>query len=359
MRVLNACFLLASFSIVAACNRDPGSPAAERGRPYRMGFSGFPPKPEMSVALAALDLWVGRADAAIFHMDVPWQKLLDGMSAEAALQQDGIDLAQYYRSRQLTIVFTVDVTDGLARDREAPALRAAGRSITEPEIQQLYRDFVIAVARRIQPDYLGLAAETNLVRLAAPRSVYDALVTMTRAAAADVLALATHPPLYVSVQVETAWGRLGGSGTFQGIEQDLIDFPFISALGLSSYPYLGGFAEPDQVPLDYYERLGGGHTLPLLVVEGGWASASTPAFQSSPEKQADWIRRQAVLLDEAQALAAFQLTFTDLDLTTFPPPIHEILPLFSTLGMVDAELRPKPSLAVWDSIFRLPLQRIN
>jgi hypothetical protein len=347
---------MALLCAVVACNSDPGSPGGERGRAYRMGFSAFPPKPDMSVALAALDLWVLRADAAILHMEVPWQKLLSGMSADQALQEDGIDIARYYRGRQMTIVFTVDVTDGLARDREAPALRAAGRSITEPEIQQLYRAYVVAVARHVQPDYLGLAAETNLIRLAAPRPVYDALVRMTADAARDVRALGREEPLFVSVQVETVWGRLGGTGRFQGIDQDLIDFPFMAALGLSSYPYLGGFAEPDQVPLDYYDRLRRGHSLPMLVVEGGWASASSPAFQSSPDKQASWVRRHALLLEEAEVLAAFQLTFTDLDLTSFPPPIPEILPLFATLGLVDAELRPKPSLAVWDSLFALPLQ---
>jgi hypothetical protein len=40
----------------------------------------------------------------------------------------------------------------------------------------------------------------------------------------------------VSVQVETAWGRLAGSGpgTYVGIDDDLRDFPFIGALGSSS-----------------------------------------------------------------------------------------------------------------------------
>jgi hypothetical protein len=49
-----------------------------------------------------------------------------------------------------------DLTDGLSRGEEAPQLRALGRSLSEPAVQQVYRDYVAAVVRKLQPDYLGL-----------------------------------------------------------------------------------------------------------------------------------------------------------------------------------------------------------
>jgi hypothetical protein len=52
----------------------------------------------------------------------------------------------------------------------------------------------------------------------------------------------------------------------------------------------------------------------------------------------------------------FQLTFTDLDVTSIPQPPGSILPLFAALGMVDTQLRPKPALAVWDSLYARRLQ---
>jgi hypothetical protein len=89
-----------------------------------------------------------------------------------------------------------------------------------------------------------------------------------------------------------------------------------------------------------------------MVVEGGWPSASVRGmFSSSPEMQARYIARQSQLLDEANAIGVFQLSFTDLDLGTFPKPVPAILPLFATLGLVDANLKPKPALATWDTIF--------
>jgi hypothetical protein len=205
-----------------------------------------------------------------------------------------------------------------------------------------------------------LAAETNLVRAIAPRAVYDAVVRMTNDAAADVRRdqPASRLPLYVSVQVETAWGKLGKQTTYAGIDQDLRDFPFINVLGLSSYPYLGGFTDPDQIPIDYYSRVRGRRALPLLVVEGGWPSASARGvFTSSPAMQARYIAHQSQLLENAKALAVFQLSFTDLDLGSFPKPVPTILALFATLGLVDANLRAKPALATWDSVYSRRLSR--
>jgi hypothetical protein len=136
-----------------------------------------------------------------------------------------------------------------------------------------------------------------------------------------------------------------------GIAQDLTDFPFVEAIGLSSYPYLGGYAEPEDVPLNYYSRIVQGTTLPVLVVEGGWSSVSFDTLVSSPAEQARYIARQVQLLDSARAKGAFQLTFYDLDLSASPPPPGSILPLFSHLGLADSVFNPKPALAVWDAAF--------
>ena len=141
-----------------------------------------------------------------------------------------------------------------------------------------------------------------------------------------------------------------------GIEKDRTDFPSTDALGLSSYPYLGGYAQPEDVPTDYYSRLVSGNPLPELVLEGGWPSVAAGGVSSTPEKQARYIRRHAQILDAARAKAVFQITFTDLDLSASPPPPGLVLPLFAHLGLVDSVLAPKAALAVWDSLLTLHLE---
>src|SRR5690606_24035720 len=115
-----------------------------------------------------------------------------------------LPLVQFYRGSGMKVVVTLDVTDGLNRAAEAPELVAAGRSITDTAVQRLYREYVAAVDSILHPDYLSLAAETNLIRLAAPDSVYQAVVTMVNAAAAERALAGSVTPRMVSVQVETA-----------------------------------------------------------------------------------------------------------------------------------------------------------
>ena len=343
-------------AVALACS---AGTAPHRGPPrtFRLGFSATPPRPTTEAVLQTIDAWRPHADVALITQTVPWRALLSGTDAPLLVRRDLAGLAALYRRRDLPVIVQLDVTDGLAREREAPELVALGRSIAEPEVQQRYREYLLAVDSILHPDYLGLAMETNLVRTIAPSRVYDAMRTMVAAGAAALSAQGSPARRFVSVQVETAWGRLPAGGSFVGVAEDRADFPFVQALGLSSYPFLGGFSEPEEVPIDYYERLArsGGPALPLLVVEGGWSSTSVPGVISSPDRQARWIRRQMALADRAALVAVTQITYTDLDAASYQVPTSSILPLFARLGLVNMSFEPKPALAEWDRALRRPL----
>jgi hypothetical protein len=336
-----------------ACGGDGVGPGvAPRG--YFMGFSAIPPRPDTAILLPTLTLASQHSDAGLIQLGIPWQVLLNDTSAATEVRVVRLPLVNYYRAQGMKVVVTLDVTDGLNRAAEAPELVAAGRSITDTAVQRLYREYVSAVDTILYPDYLSLAAETNLIRLAAPAPVYAAVVGMVNDAAQELRGAGSTTPLMVSVQVETAWGRLQGGTTYVGIAQDRADFPFISALGLSSYPYLGGYGDPDSVPLDFYSRLVTGAALPIIVLEGGWPSVPAGAVTSTPALQARYIGRQSRILDSARAAGLFQITFTDLDLSAIPQPPGSILELFAHLGLVDSALRAKPALATWDSVLERP-----
>ena len=313
-----------------------------------MGFSATPPRLDVATVLAGIDRWSTRAEIAAIHEELPWTDLLAGMSPDAILDRDKVQLVQYFRSKGLQLYFMFDLTDGLSRGEEAPQLRALGRSLSEPAVQQVYRNYAAAVVRKLQPEYLGLAAETNLIRAAAPPAVYAAVVQASNAAAADLAGL-TSAPRFISVQVETAWGLFTGSA-YAGVETDLSDFPFTQMLGLSSYPYFG-FAQPEGMPNDYYSRLLTGHTLPAMVVEGGWTSATAGSIASTPDKQARYITRHAQLLDSVNARGVIQLLYADLDLNSYPQPIPVNLPLFASIGITDSNFGAKPAQPAWDALF--------
>ena len=321
-----------------------------------MGFSPIPPRLSAQAILDGLNIWSTRAELAIFHEELPWADLLSGMTPEAILQANKVQIVQLMRNLGLSITYMLDLTNGLDRGEEAPALVAAGRSLTEPAVQQLARDYALAVESMLRPDRMGLAAETNLIRSMAPASLYAAVVATAGTIESALAGANAGSRRFVSIQVEHAWGRLGGDGTFVGIAQDLSDFPFISALAYSSYPYFG-WADPTDIPADYYTRLRGNSGLPILVSEGGWTSGSLASgmIVSSPDTQARYIARHAQLLDSVAAEAYFQLMFADLDLAALPQPLPANLPLFAQLGLSDSQFAPKPALAQWDALFARPL----
>jgi hypothetical protein len=324
-----------------------------------MGFYYTPPRyGDVALAIENIDRFSTRAEIAMLHEELPWGQLLDGTTSMDDILDQKQDLITYLRAKGLDIYFMADLTDGLSRSQEPPALRSLGRSITETAVQQRYRDYVLAFVVRFSPDGVGLTAETNLVRAAAPPAVYAAVVQAANAAAADLQSAGVTTPLSVSVQVETAWGVLGGEGIYAGIEQDFTDFPFIRTLGLSSYPYFG-YAAPEDIPDVYYSRLLNGRSLPVFVSEGGWPGASAGAMVSSPGLQARYIARQAVLLDSVKAKALIQTLFTDIDLSSVPEPYPENLPLFTSLGLMTLDgdtFQAKPALDEWDKLYSRSLE---
>lgn len=342
--------LLAALAVVSCSDSEEG-PAT---RNYRMGFANSAPRfDDFNLFLQTLNLWTPRADAAIVNTEVPWDSLLSGVTAVDYVQRNYVGLVEFYRTKNLKVWVYIDPQNGLDRASDATALQLRGKSIADEDMQAVYRRFVVVMDSLLNPDHLGLALETNLIRIASPPTLYQGVKKAVNDVAAELNARGRTVPLSVSVQVDVAWGNLGGGG-YTGVNQDFTDFPFIEELGLSSYPYFG-LENPDQVPTNYYSRLLEGRTLPVFVSEGGWSSGSvstsTTAFTSSPEEQAAYFRRQPALLADVNAIAWFQLPFTDIDISSVPPPVPVNLQYFIYLGLVDATLTPKPALTVWDEIF--------
>jgi hypothetical protein len=342
--------------VTLACHKNSPAPSTQ-ARAWRMGFAASAPRPTLDAILQSLNIYTGHADAAIISTEVPWDSLLNGADPAKYVANTYTSLVNIYRAKNMLLWVYIDPENGLDRRSDSHPLVARGKSIAQPDIQNLYRRFVIVMDSLLHPDHLGLALETNLIRLAAPDSIYQGVRQAVNSAAIDVRSVDPNIRLSISIQAEVAWGKLAGTGNYVGIDIDLKDFPFIQELGVSSYPYMS-FQTPDDIPLDYYSRLAQGHVIPIFVSEGGWTSADLPALSihSSPAQQRLYIRRQAQLLAQAKAIGLFQLTFTDLSINAWPADVSTELAPFAWLGMVDSNFNPKPALSAWDSIRSQPLK---
>jgi hypothetical protein len=341
---------LAGALVLGACNKEEVPPT----RTFRMGFQNSAPRIELDLFLQSLNLWTQRADVAMITTEVPWAELLSGIPVNEYVVNNYKSLVEYYRSKDLKLWVYIDPQNGLDRTTDAVDLQQANKSIADADMQVLYKKFVVAMDSILNPEHLGLALETNLIRDAAPAAIYTGVKTAANAAAAAVRARNATVPLSISVQVDHAWGTLTGGG-YVGVAQDFIDFPFIEELGLSSYPYFA-FDQPADIPRNYYTRVVEGKDLPVFVTEGGWSSASvtTPdrSFVSSPDIQKAYIQHHTSLLNEVGATAVFQLLFTDFDGTAVPNDVPDNINYFLYLGLMDINFVAKPALSAWDEVFK-------
>ena len=353
---IRTCILLAGLSLISSCKKDDTAPST---RTYRMGFQNSAPRyDDFNLVVQSLQLWSPRADAAMITTEVPWDSLYAGKSAQQYVTNNYQGLVDYYRSKNFKLWVYIDPANGLNRASDANALVALGKSIAQDDVQKLYRRFVVVMDSMLKPDHLGLALETNLIRSASSSSIYNGIKKAANDVVDDVRAIDASVMLSISVQADVAWGASNSSNNYVGIDQDFIDFPFVQELGISSYPYFNS-SRPEDLPADYYSRLVTGKSLSVFVSEGGWTSQTFTGpgevITGSPAVQQAYIERQAQLLDQAKAIAWFQLTFTDIDLDHLPVNVDPTIKYFAYLGLVDTQLNPKPSLTTWDNIFKRTL----
>ncbi len=350
---------LATVCLTLSCKKNDAVPTLTT-RTYRMGFANSAPSfNSFDTTILSLNLWTPCADAAIINTEVPWDSLYAGESIKKYVLNNYVGLANFYRTKNLKLWVYIDPENGLNRASDSDKVVALRKSISQSDVQKIYRRFAVVMDSMLKPDHLGLALETNLIRIAASTAIYNGVKQAAQDAATDIRAIDQNVKLSVSVQAEVAWGKLGGNGNYIGINQDLADFPFIQELGISSYPYFN-FANPNDLPLNYYSNLVAGKSLPVFVSEGGWTSQTftgpNSVITGNPTLQQNYITRQTQLLDQAQATAIFQLTFTDISLSTLPIYVNPTIKYFAYLGLVDRQLQPKPSLTTWDNIFKRVLK---
>jgi hypothetical protein len=201
-RVFAVGALLAGVVLLSvACRKHSAASTTAASRTYRMGFSLSAPRPDINEIIQSLDIWTSHADAAIISTEVPWDSLIGGENPVTYVINNYGSVVNIYRTANLKIWVYIDPENGLNRQSDSDPLVALGKSIAQPDVQMLYRQFVVAMDSIIHPDHLGLALETNLIRYAAPDSIYQGVKQAANTAAADVRAIDTQVPLSISASI--------------------------------------------------------------------------------------------------------------------------------------------------------------
>jgi len=346
---INILYLLLVYSsIIIACSKTTDN--QNNARTYRLGFQVSAPKQDFNMAFQAMNMWIPISDAAIISAELPWDSLYAGVNEVQFVLHNYKTLVDYYRSKQLKLWIYMDPENGMNRYSNSDKLVAIGKSITQATVQQKYVRFLYVMDSILQPEHIGFAMETNLIRGLAPDSIYQGVRTVANSCATQIRALDKKVIMGISIQADYAWGK-ASNGAYIGIAKDLADFPFVQEIGISSYPYFF-LNSPTELPDNYYSKIIEGTSLKAFVSEGGWSSRVVPnSMPTSLQIQSDYIARQNVLLNNAHATALFQLTFTDIDLSGLPVGTPANINQFAYIGLVDSLLSAKPALKSWSDLF--------
>ncbi|HEX5630239.1 MAG TPA: hypothetical protein VFY15_01135 [Acidimicrobiia bacterium] len=239
-------------------------------------------------------------------------------------------LAEQYGYEPVFVAGIFDVNDG---------------ELLRPLDQATFDRYVTAAAgfaERHQPRFFGLGVEIDTQWRAHPDE-FDRFVELFAAVADAVHTASPDTMVFTAFQLERLSGMNGG--LFGGVNDpgaaawELLDrFPDADAIGFTTYPGLV-FADPDDIPDDYYSRLAGrSGGRPILFTEMGWqAGGAFGEWSGSPEHQARFVSRFRELIDGVDvAFYVWSFLFDQ----AIPEP-------FATMGLITADGVERPGWDAW------------
>lgn len=119
--------LAAAVAMLAGCSDDHSPVRPPAPRTYFMGFSSFPPRPDLNLLVTTIDAWAPRADAGLILTDPPWAALLAGENIDSMIRNNQLGLANYFRSKGLRVIASIDLRTGSTdRPRRRRSWRLGG-----------------------------------------------------------------------------------------------------------------------------------------------------------------------------------------------------------------------------------------
>jgi hypothetical protein len=327
-------------------------------RSYQMGFFFLSPRSDIPTVLQTIDDQKPVTEVLLIQREVPYSRLLGGQSIKQAYDEEYKELIAHIRSKGITPLFLVDPLDGLNRRQEGNEIRKNGRSLREPAMRTLHRDWTLYLAEQVQAPVFGLASEINTLGAHGDPGLYAIVKDLINGLAPEVRRVSPGTKVSMTFQVDDAWGKFGLPGD---VDQFVMTREFdMDILGLSSYPSFV-FQDPAEIPIDYFRRLQLAANKPAWMAEGGWASVSnTAGVVRNEQLQANYYRKTFELLDSVEAEYAVFLEYADLDLTdpglvaVLAPDQIATLVNFASMGIVDTQFRRKLSHAAWTERFKVP-----
>ncbi len=216
-------------------------------------------------------------------------------------------------------------------------------SFASPAVRKAFTEEAVVRTRWFNAKYICLAMEIDAYHEQQPGD-FDNFVSLFAETRAAIKRVSPDAVVFVSFQYEQLLGRFAAVTGRPGHKPqwNLIEKfeQYQDAVGISSYPQLGGIKDPKKLPDDYYSRIARHTRKPIIFTELGWSTAAK--YGGSEATQAEFLRRfdhTTRTLDLA-LVNYFMLHDTDVFGEFFKP-----------MGLIDASGKPREALAVWKRLW--------
>ncbi len=352
--MMRSSVLLPLALVLAACPRpEPGSPDAAAAsdaagaadadgpgntRSYRMGIATFIPAnyPD-STPQDYADYQVSLPSyGELFNVQVGWDQ--DHGDDDIP---DVVELAYAWTAG-------TEVTVYVGIGAEVGALTPGERAVYWQTIGDDFRRTALAIAAAYQPRYLALGIECNRW-FAVDEAAFGEFVTVYRDTYDAIKA--AHPEVLVGNGFQLDYMR--GGGALTGMVNDphwqVLDMfaGKIDFIGISAYPWLD-FADPAEIPDDYFTEISGHLAAPIIISETGWPSEGPFVMESSQEAQVRYLQRMLEVTEGVDLRGFIYGLPFDADLTeVFGTPV------FNYLGLAENDGTPKLLWQEWQALREL------
>lgn len=351
--------------------QEPGiqEPAIPTTRPFHLGFTRWPADLTMEGFLTAQNFAHEHGDivGVMFIGGIPWPEALADKPFSADVQNN-----LGYRPPDGTKLFLS--ISPLDKDRGALAPYWGEKdnqplpgpwknyALNSDEVKTAYRKFVLHAVKIMQPDYLAIGIENNVL-LSHSAEKWRQLTELHRETYQAVKQ--AHPQLPVCFTTEVLhYKKLASDARGSDQEKEVADLMKYSDLfAMSVYPHMS-YDVPRPVPADFFD-FARGFQKPICVSETGDTSRDVElkafglTLRGSDANQRQFIE---LLLNTAQQdryefVVQFATTDFEKLCEKLPAPVDDLARIWAFTGMQTSSKEPKPALAVWDAYLQVKYAR--
>ena len=341
-------------------------------RPFLMGFSsddsGFDKTLQGDQDL--IDKLSASADIVSLFFHVQWNKLQKRLLLEGHERE--LRIAEMAREKGLKFLLIFDFThDGLDTSRRDLGVGRINKfldgsplppgGLDNPEIREAYKAELLAVVKRIRPEYVRVGIEINLFYQTYPK-MWPAFAKMYSECYDEIKA--QFPAIEVSVydEIEAQLPTAEVSVHTDGLPRELLErvnnkqmskalrvlLPKLDSLGYSFY-----YDKPWEKPKEHFTKiLEISPQLPLFIPEFGIRGADT---KEDLRKQLKGLSFLFEVFASVNTKAVVWYSLYDQDYTGTPDWFSSA---FTTIGMIQRDGSPKPAYELWKQVLGLPLRSV-